>query len=94
MKWVSKFIEENEGGWKRERIRRGKVSLEEWEMLSENEKQEEILRNEKQKEKSKRKSNSWREWRPPATLSAKENPGNMLLNDLNKTFDEQEMDKR
>ena len=78
MKWVTGFIEENEVGWKRENVRKTRVSLEEWEMLSENGKREEIIINESKIEKSKRKANSWREWRPPAILS-----------DPDKTYEEQ-----
>ena len=82
MKWVTKVIEENEVGWEREKIRMKRVTLEEWEKLSENKKQEEIQKNESQKEKSKRKSNSWRDWHPPAILSTEENLRNLSFNDI------------
>ena len=61
MKWLAKFIEENEGNWKREELIKGKkLSVEEWETLTEKGKKEDIVRFETQKEKSLRKSNSWR----------------------------------
>ena len=47
------------------RGKREKLPIAEWDKLSERDKKEEILK-ETQKEKSKRKSNSWREWRPPS----------------------------
>ena len=91
MKWLAKFIEENEGNWKREELIKGKkLSVEEWETLTEKGKKEEIVRFETQKEKSLRKSNSWREWRPPATLPTKENPGDTALSNLNLSSDERE----
>ena len=94
MKWVTKYIEENEGNWKREELIRKekgeKLSVGEWEKLTEEGKQEEIMRYETQKEKSKRKSNSWRDWRPPATFPTKENPWEKLMNGPNSIYDEKE----
>ena len=48
------------------------------------------MRYETQKEKSKRKSNSWREWCPPATPPNKENPGDKALSNFNLSYDERE----
>ena len=67
-----------------------KLSVGEWEKLTEEGKQEEIMRYETQKEKSKRQSNSWREWRPPATFPTKGNPRENKMNSPNLIYDEEE----
>ena len=35
MKWVSKFIEENDVNWRKGKLERERLSVEEWENLSE-----------------------------------------------------------
>ena len=82
MKWVTKYIDENEANWRNEKRKLGneeKISVNEWDRLSENEKKEEIV--ETMKEKCKRKTNSWREWRPPAVHSMMGNPTEMQIID-------------
>ena len=67
-------MKENEVNWRKRKLERERLSVEEWANLSEKGKREEILRAESKKEKSLKMSNSWREWRPPATVSTMENP--------------------
>ena len=68
-----------------EKMGNEKVTLDEWENLNEMEKKNEILKTETKREKSLRKTNSWREWRPPATTPNNENP-----RDRDETINEEE----
>ena len=73
LRWVTGFIEKNQEKWsERDERRREKVTLEEWDMMERNEKEEIVKNIEKEslKEKGERLAKSWKVWReegPPFT---------------------------
>jgi hypothetical protein len=78
LRWVTGFIEKNQEKWTERDERRGeKVTLEEWDMMERN-KKEEIIKNiekESLKEKGERLAKSWKVWReegPPFAESEEE----------------------